>query len=246
MAIDFLILLCLWLFGVVGLRSGTVNQMASWVGIVFGKAVSKPLAFVLTLALARDLGFPPVGVRVGLSVFCFYTLSVLGTIVVRSFLKQLAGRRLLSPADKAGGFLLGVGRGGVLLFVLLSLALFFEKPLAGAFHGPPDVSRDSVLVGYVRRHNVFAAAQHPELARVEKLMDAARSPASAQALSADPKLKAILADPQWNAALLDDKLAQAVKAGDWTALQEDPRIEALLKDPRLTGPALDPLDYDEK
>ncbi len=63
--------------------------------------------------------------------------------------------------------------------------------------------------------------------------DAARDPAAAQALLADPKLKELISDPNLKSMLKDDALAAALKSGDWSALRKDPRITALLKDPRI-------------
>jgi uncharacterized membrane protein required for colicin V production len=249
MVIDLIVLLALALFGYRGFRTGTIKQLTHWIGMTLGRVIGKPLALILTLALAPDLGFPPVAVRVGISVLCFYTLYVVATIISSFLLRGFTPKRRNTKKerrDKLGGLVLGLGKGVVILLVLISVMLFFEKPLFRAWSEPPELMRHSFFVSLVRRNNVFGSAPLPEFARVEKLMQAARDPRSAQALSNDPKLKEMLDDPRIKASLQDEKFAKALKSGDWSALRKDPRIMALLQDPRLVGPLSDPFLEEEK
>src|SRR5579871_3424966 len=93
MVVDFLIAGALALFAFRGQRSGTIKQLTHWAGMSIGRFVGKPLALILTLALAPDLGFPPVGVRVAISVLCFYTLYVVGTVIVQFLTARFSLRK---------------------------------------------------------------------------------------------------------------------------------------------------------
>ena len=245
MIVDLLVIACLALFAWRGMRSGVIAQLAGWAGFTFAGAFGKPLALILTLLLARDLGFPPVEVRVGFSVACFFTLYLLATWVVKHALRKSLGRHAKARKERAAGFLLGLGKGIALTFVLLSCLIFFESPLTGALRVPPEMLDDSLVAGFVRRHDLYNPAPLPTLAKVQELMEAARDPRSLEARRLDPESRALLNDPKLGPALRDEKLAHAVRSGDWPALQDDPRILALLKDTRFLRPLSDPLDEDE-
>ncbi|MBI3551427.1 MAG: CvpA family protein [Elusimicrobia bacterium] len=244
MIIDLFIIGSLVLYAILGRISGSFRQLVHWGGLALARAIAKPLALIMTLALAPDLGIPPVGARVGLSVLCFCTIYVVGTSILKLFLKKLPQHRRITFIDQVGGLLLGMGQGAVIIFVLVSGAVFFESPPARAHGRPQGMFRNSLIVGLVRRHNMFGLQPFPVLARLEKLIQAARDPRSARALAGDPGLQQLLNDPGLKSSLQDEELADAIRAGDWSTLQKDPRIAALLKDPRITGSMSDPLEYD--
>ena len=236
MALDALLVALLLLLGLQGLASGAISQLAHWAGLGFAYLAARPLAARLTPLLAPALGFSPIGVRVLLSLVCFSVLYAGGTLIVHWALKKLAGNWEKGRLDRSAGFVLGVGKAAAVAFVLLSVALFFEKPLAGAFGKPPESVQRSFLIGLVRKHNLFEAISFPALARIERLLEAARGAHPGDALSDDPKLRELLSDPSLQAALKDETVARALRSGDWSALLNNPEIASLLKDSRIAEP----------
>ncbi|MBI5243161.1 MAG: CvpA family protein [Elusimicrobia bacterium] len=233
MTIDLAILSLVLLSGLLGLASGAIKQAAHLIGMAFAYLAALPLAAALTPMLAQKLGYPPAAVKVGLSVACFSVLYGVGTFAALCALRKLAGDREKSRLDRAAGFVLGAGKAGVVVFVMLSAVLFFEKPLVQALGKTPEKIEQSNIIALVRRHNLFDAIPFPALDKIQRLMNAAKDPKAAQELMSDPKLKELLNDPKLKEVLQDESVAKALRSGDISALLNNPRIAALLKDSRI-------------
>lgn len=238
MLIDLLILGIVALMGIFGFSTGIIKQLHYWLGIVFAHLVSKPLALILTLMLAPDLGMPPIQARIGLSVLCFLTFYVIGSMIAGFFIKKIAKGREKGRIDRAVGVALATGKGSVILFVTLSGLVAFERPLSGIGLWPAESAQRSLILSALRRRSPVDTVS--ALSRIETLMDAAKRTSHSQE---DPELKKLLRDPELSQALQDERLIRAVKSGNWSVLSEDPRIAELLRDPRIVGPLTDPLDY---
>ncbi len=94
MGIDIGILILLSVFGLFGLISGAIKQLAHWAGLAIGYLVARPLAAHFSPQIAARLGFPGVAVNVGLSVLFFFCLYLGGTIVAHFVLKKVKGKIL--------------------------------------------------------------------------------------------------------------------------------------------------------
>jgi hypothetical protein len=94
---------------------------------------------------------------------------------------------------------------------------------------------DSASTRFVRAHNLFTKVSLPALSNVQKLMEAQKSPAAAEALLSDPHLKELLGNADLKKALTDPSVTQAFQSGDIEKMLKDPRIAKLLEDPRLSG-----------
>lgn len=235
MNFDLLIAALLIILGLLGLVSGAIRQLTHWAALALAYILAWPLASRLTPVLAPKLSLPPAAVKIILSSLGFFGLYALGAVVFHLILAKLAGNRENGRWDHAGGFLLGLGKGTVIVFVALSVAVYFEKPLTQALGRPPAAVENSRTVAFVRRHNLFDSVPAPILAKIEKLAAAARDPESGQSLeSLEPELKGLLKDPHVQSLLKDGNLDQILKSGDISALKNDPRFSALLKDPRIT------------
>ena len=220
-------------FGFLGLLSGAIKQLQHWLGLILAALAARPLAARLAPYAAPRLGLPPKAVGVALSGFLFCAIYILGAAAVRGLLLKLFSNPQDGRGDRAFGFGLGAAKGAALLFVLLSFLIFFEKPLTAAFGAPPAPVRESRIVALVRRHDLFDAVPVPALAKVQKLIEAARDPRGLGGLEDEPELRRLLDDPRLKAALQDGKLTRALMSGDPSALKNDPRLRALLDDPRL-------------
>ena len=237
MTLDLALLALVALFGLMGLASGAIKQITRWAGLILGGLAARPLAARLTPLAAPRLSLPPVAANALLSAVLFLLLYMLLSWTVHRLLRTAFGERENGRGDKAFGFLLGAGKGAVLLYALLSLLIFFEKPLTAALGAPPAAAGGSAAVALARRHDLFNAVPVPALAQIQKLIEAAKNPAALSAFAGQPDLQGLLADPQLKAMLQNDALATALKSGDLSALKNDPRFQALLKDPRLAGAA---------
>jgi uncharacterized membrane protein required for colicin V production len=239
MKFDLLLVGVVALFGFFGFHSGAINQLRHWVGLILAALADRPLAARLTPYAAPQIGLSPKIVNIILSALLFGVLYMIGAAAARKALLKLFPGRLDGRGDRAIGLGLGAAKGAALLFVLLSFLIFFEKPLTRAFGAPPAPVRDSRAVALVRRHDLFDAVHVPALAKIEKLIEAAKGPGGPQGLANEPELRRLLDDPQLKAVLQDGELSQALKSGDLSALKNDPRLRALLNDPRIAAPPPD-------
>jgi membrane protein required for colicin V production len=237
MKFDLLLAGVVALFGLFGLASGAISQLRHWAGLILAALAARPLSARLTPYAAPRLGFPPAAVNVALSVLLFFVLYVLAAAAARGAMRRFFPGAQNGPGDRAFGFALGAAKGAALLFVLLSLLIYFENPLTKAFGAPPELVRGSRAVALARRHDLFDAVPAPVLKKVEDLIAAAKDPKGLKALEDRPELRRLLDDPQLKAALQGGELSQALRSGDLSALKNDPRLKALLDDPRLAAPA---------
>jgi uncharacterized membrane protein required for colicin V production len=233
MKFDLLLAGLVALFGLFGLYSGALSQLRHWLSLIFAAIAARPLAARLAPYAAPQFGLSPKVVEVVLSGFLFVMLFLIASLLVRLLLLKAFPGRQGGRGDSALGFGLGAAKGAFLLFALLSVLIFFEKPLTDKYGLPPAPFRESRAVALVRRHDLFDAVPIPALAKIEKLMEAAKSPSGPQGLANDPDMRKLLDDPQLKAALQDGALSQALKSGDFSALKNDPRLRALLDDPRF-------------
>ena len=234
MTFDLLLAGVVALFGLFGLFSGALNQLRRWLGLVLAALAARPLAVRLAPLAAPKTGFPPKAVEVALSGLLFVALYFIGSAAARLLLTKLFPDRQDGRVDRALGFGLGAAKGAFLIFALLSVLIFFEKPLTAAYGPPPAPYNESRAVAFVRRHDLFDAVPIPALAKLQQLAQAAKNPSGGlQGLESQPELQKLLEDPQLKAALQNPEITQALKSGDFSALQNDPRFRALLNDPRL-------------
>ncbi|MFI5363696.1 MAG: CvpA family protein [Elusimicrobiota bacterium] len=222
------------LFGLFGLLSGAINQLRRWIGVLLAALAARPLAVRLAPLAAPKTRFPPKAVEVALSGLLFVVLYFIGSAAARRLLAKLFPDRQNGRGDRAVGFGLGAAKGAFLVFALLSVLIFFEKPLTETYGPPPAPFLESRAVAFVRLHDLFDAVPIPALAKLQQLAQAAKNPnGGLQSLENQPELKKLLDDPQLKAALQNPEITQALKSGDFSALQNDPRFRALLNDPRL-------------
>jgi uncharacterized membrane protein required for colicin V production len=235
MTIDLILAGLVLVYGFFGLQSGAIRQLTHWLGLLVAYALARPAAARATPYAAADLGVSPHIVNVLLSGFFFFVFYALGSwLVGRAFLKAFPDRQN-GRGDRTFGFVMGAAKGAVLLYALVSVYVFFEKPLTKAFGAPPPAVRNSFALELARRHDLFNAVHVPALAKFEKLLAAAKNPDGAGALAGQPELQQLLSDPKLKAVLQDGSLARALQSGDLSALKNDPRFSALLNDPKFAG-----------
>jgi uncharacterized membrane protein required for colicin V production len=233
MKLDMIILGLLALFGVMGILSGAVKQLAHWAGLILGFCAARPLASALAPLAARSLGWPPVLLNVILSCLLFLLLSAVGAALTHLLIARFLRGHENGAGNRALGFILGAGKAAAGIFVALSALLFFEKPLAQAAGAFDSQTKDSVAVAFVRAHNLFASLHLPALSGIRGILEAMKDPQAAQALLNDPSLKALLDDPRLKALLTDPAIKKAMESGDLAPLRDSAKVKELLNDPQL-------------
>lgn len=240
---DFAFLAFIAVLGLLGWLSGAIRQLSHWAGLALAYFCARPLAAKLTPVVTPKLAallppkadLPAAVVNVGLSSALFSALFIVGTVSISLLVAKAFGEHENGKVNRAGGVLLGAGKGAAIVFAALAVVLFLEKPLAKAFGGLPEPLAKSAALGFVRAHNPLEEAPLPALAKIENLMAAVRDPQKAQELLRDPEMRKLIENPAMSLALKDKTLEQAVRSGDWSALKDDPRLAELLKDPRIAG-----------
>ena len=236
MTLDLCLAAVVLVFGLFGLASGLLKQLSQWIGLVLGAAASWPLAGLLAPALAARLGLPPAGVKVGLCVPVFLLLFLAGSLLCHAVLKRAAGDSVGAFRNRFWGFMLGAGKAAAAVFLALSVAAFYERPLLRALGRKQAPAQDSAAARFVRAHRLFGESRElPSLAQVEKLLAAARRSGDAQGQELQAELRRLLDDPGFDPGVKNDKLGQALRSGDLSSLKDDPRFAALLKHPALAG-----------
>lgn len=197
MPLDLALLAVVAVFSLHGYLTGAIGQLSHWAGLVAAYLASRPLAAALAPKLAPAVGLSAAAVQVLLSTVGFTVLYAVVTLIIHGALKALAGGREKNVPDRFVGLALGGGKAAALLFVLLSAALWFEKPLVQALGKPPKAVQESKAAGWTREHNLFKNIKLPALSKVEKLLAAAQDPSRLD----DPELKKLMNDPRIKAAL---------------------------------------------
>lgn len=233
MKLDLWLLGVVGLFGLMGAFSGALRQVAQWAGLAAAYLLAKPLAAALGPALAPRLGawgaFAPLGAAAASMPAVYLAVGTL----CRLALARLVPAGEKTRADRAAGLAMGAAKGGALVFVLLSVLVSFEEPLAKAGLDLEKQTRGSTAVAFARRRDLFASLKVPALDSAKRLAAARADPAAALALLEDPKIKAALSDPRLKALTSDPALQKALRAGDIAAVVGDPRVQKLLADPEL-------------
>lgn len=211
-------------FGLSGLLSGALRQLAHWTALALAAFAARPLAARLIPLAPAAPRLPPDLVYAAAVAASFTLISVGGGLLLSLAVRRLMGTWSGGRADRAVGFALGAAKGAVGAFATIALLLAFERPLTARFGPPPPAARDSAAVAVIRRHNPLETAAPPVLAKLRALLDGARDPKTAAALAENPEIKALMNDPALKAALSDPALSAALKSGDWAKLLKDPRL----------------------
>jgi len=221
------------LFGVLGAFSGALRQVSQWIGLIAAYLLAKPIGAALGPFLAPRLGgaaaLAPVGAG-ALSMPLVY--FGVGTACRLALARLPAGEK--TRADRAAGFGMGAAKGGGLVYLLLSVLVSFEAPLAKSGLDLERQTGGSSAVAFARKRNLFAAVSLPALDSAKRFAAARSDPAAAMALLEDPGVKAALSDPRLKELMGDPALRKALQSGDIAAVAGDPRVRKLLADPEFT------------
>lgn len=208
------VLSALGLFGFLGLVSGALRQIPQWIGLILGYAAVHSLTDRFAPLAEAKIGCSPMLAHVFVSLALFYgvyaTVSMLGHFILE---KALGGREK-GGWDRMGGFLLGAGKAGIAVYVLLAAVVFFEQPIGKVRPSFREETKDSQAISFVREHNLFAKLHIPAMEGARKMMEAAQDPRSASAFAENPAFKTLMEDPRLKAALRDEAATKALRSGN--------------------------------
>ncbi|HVE12870.1 MAG TPA: CvpA family protein [Elusimicrobiota bacterium] len=228
MKVDLMVAGVLLLFGALGMLSGAIRQLSHAVGVLAAYLATGRTAAALAPLLSQRLQLPSALMHVILSSLLFLLFLAAGSAAAHFALMGFFQDREDGRADRAFGFLIGVGKSAAVTFALLSALLFFERP--GVYGKPGSETERSRVVAFVRAHNLFSELRLPALDGLKRVMAQARDRGPDKALAANPELKALLEDPRVQSILRDGGLQRALRAGR-EELMNDPRVRELLNDP---------------
>lgn len=218
MAIDIIALGLIGFFALLGAWTGALSQVVHLVGVLAAWVVGRFLGFALGPTLAGALGVPLlVGVAIGslgLGVMTFTTIHVVGRILLRRYRREGPG-----PADRAGGVLLGALKSGLIVWGILSVIVFFDRPTKG-LRWKFDLS-GSETATLARQFNLLAGVGFPmhELERALR-----RAPGSNPAASSDPRIRRLAKN---------HRLREALRTGDYVTVLQSSQVLEILSDPQL-------------
>lgn len=229
----------LWLLGVVGVFaliggfSGALKQLSQWGGLALAYFLGTRLAAAMGPSAPALLPLPPIAAQVGLRVLVVLGVYVAASLALRFLFARLLPSGALTRADRAAGVAMGGLKAALVIWLMLSIVVAFDRPLAKAGWDLDRQAPGSRALALTRRHSLMDAVNWPALEGAKKLAAAQGDPDVAAELLKTPALKAALEDPKLKAALSDPALQEALRSMDPAALLDDPKIKALLEDPEL-------------
>lgn len=232
MKIDLAVAVFLLFFGVMGLISGAIRQLAHLGGLLAAFLGARPLAQILAPIASKELGYPPLFTSIVCTFLLFFALYVLGMLITKVILTKAFPDGEQGALNRFGGMLLGAGKVGLILFVILSGLVFLEKPIGARFREVRKETQASIAMALARRYNVFTSM--PQLEGLSKLAEASRSPAAAAKLAEDPRFKSLQQDRRMKALVNDSTVKHAFETGDYSRLLGSVKVLDALNDPKLS------------
>ncbi len=240
MAFDVAAVLALFAFAWLGAHRGPRESAIRLVGLAFAYGASLLAARFAGAPLAQALASAPwVGVA-GAGMLGFFGAQAAVEIAAR---KARAERGEASDLGRAGGALLGIARGALLLLPILWLAGFSESVRALSPAAPlPDFSGarsaalgQAVLGGAVAG---LARSDEPTTRMTARLIgEPAESVAALGALAADPRLKVLQADQSFWRDLAAGDVESALARPTFAELAQDANLRAQFADLGLVAEA---------
>ena len=232
MTLDLVVCGLILFFALLGALAGGFLQLANVVGLVLGGAVARPAGLRLGPLAAAHWKAPVILGVLGVSVLAFFITYAVSLAFFRIILRRAGKSPTLSGLDKLLGFLLGGAKAAMILFVLLSALIFFEKPFSQLSPYRFD-TRGSQVASFVRAHDLFTHFSFPGTRGLTAMARAGHDPDAAAALAKDPELQALTRDPRVVSLLHDGELQHALQSGDSMALLRNNRVMTLLSDPAI-------------
>jgi membrane protein required for colicin V production len=230
--IDFACLGYLLFFAILGAFTGAVKQTVHLAGFALGYLAARTLGPSLVPLVPR--GLPPVAAYSVANAAVFFLVFAVVHIAGRAILRRTPlGRVVHGAPDRGLGVLLGAGKAGLILWVILSALVFLDGPSKGFAWKFDDQGSDFCKLA--REHNLFATAQFPQIRALRSILRAMQDPAAATKLQGDPDVQALLKDPRAQALLNDAGAKRAAAKGDDFALLRSVDAFAIITDPNFRG-----------
>ncbi|MBI4668820.1 MAG: CvpA family protein, partial [Elusimicrobia bacterium] len=233
MNIDYLLLAAIGLFAVMGAFSGALRQLSQWVGLASAYLLAGPLGAAFGPFLAPHLGpyksFAPI-IASGFSMPAVYFAI---SLCYRLFPKRLLSAMEESRANRFAGFVMGTVKAGAIIYIMLSIVVSMEQPLALSGMNLKERAAGSKAVEFARKHNLFSSFHLPILESAKNLAALQSNPAAIPALFNDPALKKIISDPNIRKMFSNSALSGGAGRQNAAALLENPDMQKLLSDPEL-------------
>ncbi|MDF1566154.1 MAG: CvpA family protein [Deltaproteobacteria bacterium] len=242
MVLDLIALGAILLFALIGAMTGALSQVVHLLGIVAAWATARFVGLAIGPRIAAELKMPAI-VGVALSALALGAVAfILVHVFGRWLLRRLQGTRGPGPADRAAGVLLGAVKSAAIVWCLLSVLVFFDRPLKGL--GWKMDLAGSEVAGLVRQHNLLAHTGLP-LPELERALSGVRQRtgggAAASATGAGPlqgssaaeskAARELAKDPRMRRLAADPQVQEALQKGDYVTVLRRPEVLELLADP---------------
>lgn len=235
MTLDLIAFSALAFFAMWGALSGfakQVGQAIAGVGAVIiagpaGRFFAEPMSHVLKSSLT-------VGVVVA-TIVAFIAIYLLARLVVTQVLRRLISGKdpKNRSADRTLGFLLGLGKAAVGLWIGLSAATFVENNLVLAGRKYTFTPKDSKLVALARQYNFIESMQFSGAKDLVLAAKLATDPKAAEKLKDDPDYTALMKDSRFRQVLQGDAWKKALESGDVRGLMQNNQLVELIHDPKM-------------
>lgn len=220
MIIDVIAIGLVLLAAIVGAFTGALAQLVHLVGLALAWLLGRFAGLRFGPRLAGAIHVPAIlGVALlalGVGFVVFVGIHVIG----RGLLRRLRHGRGPGRYDRAAGILVGATKSGLVVWLVMSLVVFFDGPLAGL--GWKIDTRGSEVASLARRGNLLAHSGLP----LPELRKALSNPA---ALAHSPAMRRLAANKKLEAALQRGDYVTVLKSADVLHILSSPKLRAQIE-----------------
>lgn len=167
MLLDVVVAGLLVLFAYLGWRHGAMGQALRVIAAIAVFAFAAPVSALVRRAMWPDEALVSPAVEIGAMILAalllYIGVSILGWIIIKGVRRA---SDTLSILDTLGGTALGVLKGGILVYFLVSCVVLMEGVLARFDPDDRLHARDGQTMALVRQHNILAPWRFPDVARL--------------------------------------------------------------------------------
>lgn len=235
MTLDLIALGVVAFIAIWGAFSGFARQVAQAVAGLAAVIAAAPAGRFFAEPMAKALQSSlTVGVVVA-TIVAFLAIYLLGRLLVTLMLRRLlSGKDAKNrSADRTLGFLLGLTKAAVTLWIGLSAATFVENNLVLAGRKYTFTPKDSKLTALARQYNFIEVVQFSGAKDLALAAKVASDPKAASKLKEDPDYLALMKDSRFQKVLQGDAWKKALETGDVRALMQNNQLVELIHDPKM-------------
>lgn len=234
MGLDFICLVFVLAFLVLGLFSGFLSQVVRIAALVGAFLLAYPARSYTKLLLAKWMDVGTLSADF-LSLFlawvaCYIALILIGTLLVKIVRGSSESIKFL---DRILGGGLGAAKGFLIVYLIACALVLLREPLQKLM---PERLLDleaSRLARFAEEHNIFTLVGMPDLDKLKELMQAFGDAGRRRALIQDPAMMQIRQNEAFQRLMKDKDFQKALERKQLSAIVNNRSFREAIHDPEL-------------